>query len=96
MRCMRKLGDIFRGKKKLGTVVEDNNGKKTYLLNTHGKGIKFSRELKSNSRVTNSGRVKTDKNGNPKRLTKEQRAYRSGYLDCNRDHAKAYNAKKKK
>ncbi len=81
-------------KRQSGVTVTFNDGEKVTLLNPSGKGEKYAKELKENKRYTNDGKVKTDKNGKPLELTKEQRAYRSAYITALSDSAKAYNAKK--
>lgn len=80
--------------RKLGVRVTFNDDTETTLLNPSGKGAKYAKELKENKRYTNDGKIKTDDNGKPLELTKEQRAYRSAYLTALSDNAKAYNAKK--
>ena len=81
---------------KSGVTVTFNDGTETTLLNPSGKATKYAFELASDSRVTNNGAFKTDGDGNELSLTAEQRAYRSGYLDAQKDNAKVYNAKKAK
>ncbi len=77
------------GKVKSGTIVTFNDGSTKTLLTPAGKGEKYASELRDGVRYTNNGEVK--KNG----LTKQGRAYRSGYLDAQKDARSAYNAKKK-
>ena len=96
-----KLRDIFKidqkGKdRKVGVEVQDKKGNKKVLLTPSGKGMKYANELKGGFKITNEWQVKTDKDGNIPELTREERAYRSGYLDSQKDNAKAYNYKKKK
>ena len=79
----------------MAVVVTNNNGKKVTLLNPSEKGKKYAKELKQNVKRTNSGQIKTDKNKKGIRLTKEERAYRSGYLTAQSDSAKCYNATRK-
>lgn len=79
-----------------GTQVTNVNGKSTTLLTPAGKGAKAATELKMNARITNDGEVKTNKNGTPQKLSKAQRAWRSGYLAAQKDSANCYNAKQKK
>lgn len=77
------------------TLVREDNTEVT-LLNPSAKAAKYAKELKTGERFTNSGEQKKDDNGNVMKLTKkEQRAYRSGYLDAQKDNAKVYNAKNK-
>lgn len=81
--------------KKSGVTVTFNDGTETTLLTPSGKGDKYAAELGMGVRITNSGEFKRN-NGAEIPLTPEQRAYRSGYLDAQKDNAKAYNAKKLK
>ena len=89
-----KLRNFFTKNGKIGgVVVRNSKGGETTLLNTHGKGKKYAAEIRNNQRMTNRGVPKSDKNGEVQKLTKEQLAYRHGYLDCNADHAKAWKSK---
>lgn len=80
---------------KSGTVVEFKDGTSTTLLTPSGKATKYAGELAMGVKVTNDGEFKT-KNGKEVELDCCERAYRAGYLDAQKDNAKAYNAKKKK
>lgn len=75
---------------KSGTVVGFSDGSTKTLLTPAGKGEKYASELKNNERYTNNGEVKQGY------LTAEERAYRGGYLDAQKDARKAYNAKNKR
>lgn len=86
----------IRNGKRTGTNLIDEDGRKFALLTPHGKGAKYATELKENRRRTNDGLVKKDKNGKEQRLTKQQKAFRSGYLQAQTDSARAYKAKNKK
>jgi len=77
-------------------LFKTKKGKEIALLNPAEKGKKFSEELKTKTRQTNQGEVKVDKDGKPSRLTKQQAAYRSGYLEARKDSAKAYKFNQKK
>ena len=66
------------------------------LLNPQEKGLKAADELRNNIMLTNEGNIKFDNFGKPQKLTKEQRAYRSGYLDARKDSAKCWKAQQKK
>lgn len=78
----------------VGVQVENvKTGKKRILLNSHGKGAKYAAELKNGVQYSNAWQIKTDRQGEVRSLTKDQKAYRRGYLAANRDHADAYNAK---
>lgn len=82
------------GKNKLGVQVANSmTGQSVTLLNPYGKGRKYALELKNNVAVTNDGVVKVDKKNKPKRLTKQQRAFRAGYLQARTDSAKAFKSK---
>lgn len=77
-------------------VVNTKKGKKIRLLTPAQKGAKAAVELKRGVKMTNFGQVKVTQSGNPKKLTKAERAYRAGYLDARSDNAKAYVHNKKK
>ena len=62
------------------------------LLNPSEKAGKYARELKENKRYTNDMHCKKDKNGKSIKLTKEQRAFRAGYLTHSSDSNKAFNS----
>lgn len=66
------------------------------LLNPQEKGMKAADELRNNIMLTNDGNIKFDSFGKPQKLTKEQRAYRVGYLVARNDSAKCYKAQQKK
>lgn len=93
---------IFWGKKKAngerrknGVHLEnEKDGRKFTALNPSGKGAKYAKELKDGKRITNSGAPKLDSNGKQMGLTKQQRAFRSGYLQARKDNAEAYKATK--
>lgn len=64
------------------------------LLNPAEKGLKYTIELRHKKAITNDGQRKIDKNtGKQIKLTKEQLAYRSGYLSSCHDSQKAFRAK---
>lgn len=64
------------------------------LLNPAEKGLKYSIELKHKKAITNDGRRKLDpKTGRTKSLTKEQLAYRAGWLAHQKDSNKAFRSK---
>lgn len=77
-------------------IVETKNGKKVRLLTPDQKGAKAAVELKKGVKMTNFGKVKRNKDGSPKKLTKVERSYRAGYLDARNDNAKAYKHNRKK
>jgi hypothetical protein len=64
------------------------------LLNPSEKGRKYSIELKHGRAITNDGKRKIDKKtGMTKLLTKEQLAYRAGYLAHQKDSNNAFRFK---
>lgn len=64
----------------------------TYLNPTE-KGKKYAKELKEKKCYTNDLVPKKSENGRVRSLTKEQKAYRHGYLDARQDSANCYKAK---
>lgn len=78
-----------------GKRVVRRDGKEVILLNPAEKGRKYAAELSTGMRYTNDGNYKKDASGDVG-LSKEGRAYRSGYLDARRDSAKAYKHNLKK
>ena len=97
----KKIGILWGKKKANGerrkngvNLVNEKDGRKFTALNPSGKGAKYAKELKDGKRITNSGAPKLDDNGKQLGLTKQQRAYRSGYLQARKDSANAYNATK--
>lgn len=77
-----------------GKKVKTKRGKFITLLNPSEKAEKYASELRTGMRYTNDGAYKPDKNGEIG-LSKEGRAYRSGYLDARKDNARAYKHNKK-
>ncbi len=71
-------------------------GKIFTLLNPAEKGKKAAKELKTGKRYTNDGTPKRGRNGQPLKVTKAGKAWRSGYLSARKDNAEAYKAKRKK
>lgn len=66
------------------------------LLNPSEKGMKYAFELKTKHAITNTGKRKIDKKtGRTKKLTKEQLAFRAGYLEHQKDSNRAFRAKHK-
>ena len=76
--------------------MKTKSGKEIRLLTPSQKGAKAAVELKKGVKLTNFGKVKRDKGGNPLKLNKAERSYRAGYLDARTDNAKAYKHNKKK
>ncbi len=71
-------------------------GKIFTLLNPAEKAKKAVKELKTGKRYTNDGQPKRGRNGQQLKVTKEGKAWRSGYLNARKDNANAYKAKRKK
>ncbi len=63
------------------------------LLNPAEKSRKYSIEMKHKKALTNDGHRKMDENGKQIRLTKEQLAYRAGYLAACSDSQKSFKSK---
>ena len=78
-----------------GKKVKRKDGRYVTLLNPSEKAGKFAAELRTGMRYTNNGDYKPDKNGEIG-LSKEARAYRSGYLDARKDSANAWKHSQKK
>ena len=70
--------------------------KGSILLNPSEKALKYSIELKHKKALTNSGKRKMDKTGKQIRLTKEQQAFRAGYLTHQKDSNRAFRSKNPK
>ena len=83
-------------KKNKQIIVKTKSGKTVRLLNPAQKGGKYAFELKNGVKVTNFGSAKRNRDGSLRRLKKDERAYRAGYLDARNDNAKAYKHNKKK
>ena len=69
----------------MAKVVLNSNGKRIVLRNPSELSVRYARQLKQN-KVSETG----------KKLSKEDRAFRIGYLKAREDNNKAYNAKKTK
>lgn len=80
----------------MSRVVKRANGKTVTLLTPAEMGDKYAKELREGKRYTNAGEPKKGRNGQQLKVTKEGKAYRSGYLQARSDNAKAYNSKKKR
>lgn len=97
-----KITKIFWGKKnksgkptKNGVhLVNTEDGRRVTLLTPAGKGAKYAKELKDGKRITNDGSPKLNDKGEQLGLTKQQRAYRAGYLQARSDNSKAFKSKK--
>lgn len=76
--------------------VRSKTGKTVILLNPAERGKKFANELKHGYAKTNDNKTKRDDKGKAVKLTDEQRAFRSGYLQSRTDSAKAYKSKTRK
>ena len=75
----------------MAVLFKRKDGKTVTLLNPGEKGKKFAQELRDNRKYTNDGKLKSDAP-----LSKEEKAWRSGYLSARKDSAAAHNAKNKK
>lgn len=69
----------------MAKVVMSLTGKRIILRNPSELSERYARQLKQN-KVSETG----------KKLSKEERAFRKGYLKAREDNNKAYNAKKSK
>lgn len=84
---------IFKKNKKtgkenrVGTELHFNDGEIKKVLTPSGKAAKYATELREQKKFTNDGIVKKQ------RLSDVERAYRSGYLDSQRDSTDTYLAK---
>ena len=68
--------------------------KGSVLLNPSERAHKYAVELRHKKALTNAGKRKMDKKtGVQIRLTKEQQAFRAGYLQHQKDSNKAFRAK---
>lgn len=81
---------------KSGVKLTREDGTTFSLLNPSGKAAKYFVENQRGKLYTNAGELKKGKDNKPLTLTKEQKAYRAGYIDSQQDNAKAYKAKKAK
>lgn len=77
----------------MAVTVKSRRGKRVTLLNPSEKGNKYATELAYDVALTNDGEQKMDKHGRPKRLKTEQRAFRAGYLQAQKDSSKAFKSK---
>ncbi len=80
----------------MAVQVRSKRGKVVTLLNPSEKGGKYAAELSYGSKLTNAGYPKLTKDNAQIKLTKAERAYRSGYLDAQKDSARAFKAKQSK
>lgn len=71
-------------------------GKDVVLLNPSEKAGKYALELRDKKRYTNGMIPKTDGSGKEMALTKEQAAFRSGYLQAQKDSANCFKAREAK
>ena len=70
------------GKKvKLGVELTREDGTTFSLLNPSGKAAKYFVENQRGKLYTNAGQLKKGEDDKPLTLTKEQKAYRAGYID---------------
>lgn len=70
------------------------SGKKVYLLNPSERGRKYAIEMRSKRALTNDGKRKYySRTGQKMYLTKEQMAFRAGYLQHQKDSSKVFKSK---
>lgn len=73
-------------------------GNKKVLLTPAGKRAKYNAELDCGRGLTVQGEIKYNKDGSTHYLTKQQKAFRHGYLQAQNEqraiYAKAHNPKK--
>ncbi len=79
--------------KKKMIIVKNKKGNDVRLLRPDEKAQKYALEMKEKVHYNNMGKIKTNKQGEARRLTDIQRAWRSGYLAARQDNADVYNAK---
>lgn len=60
------------------------------LLNPSEKGRKYASEMRTGCAITNDFKRKKDNSGRNVKLTREQLAYRAGYLDHAKDSNRAF------
>lgn len=77
-------------------IVNKKTGNVFVLLNPYEKGKKYAIELRHDKKITNGGVRKKNKSGNYVKLSKQARAYRSGYLQARKDNANCFKARKKR
>lgn len=78
----------------MAVVVQNKKGNDVMLLNPFEKGQKMFCELREDVHFTNDMQhYKTNKDGKPRRLSDTQKAYRSGYLQAQKDSRHAFRAK---
>lgn len=77
-------------------IVNRKTGNVVTLLTPAEKGKKYAIELRHNQKITNSGVRKKGKNGKKITLSKQAKAYRSGYLQARQDNAKCFKAKRRR
>ncbi len=80
----------------MAVKVTSRSGKTVTLLNPAEKGRKAAAELKAGIKCTNDHKVKRNADGSVQRLTKDERAWRAGYLAARSDSAKAWKSQQKK
>ncbi len=79
---------------KHGTKITYADGTKQTLLNPAGKVAKAYKELRDGKRYLNNGHVKIDRQTNQEMpLSDTQKAWRSGYLQAQKDSSNAYKSK---
>ena len=91
-----KVRDRKSNGKKTGVVLKNNStGDEIVLLNPHGKYKKYQAEINKGVKLTNEGKIKRDKQGQPIALTQADIKYRQGYSSALIDQTKIFNGGKK-
>lgn len=80
-------------KRQAGVTVTFKDDMQVTLLNPSGKAGKYAEELKLGKRLTNDGKIKTDKDGKEIPLTEEGRRFRMGYIRAQADNSKSFKVK---
>lgn len=79
------IKDAQKSNSQKTVIVNQNTGAIRELETTSGKASRYASELKKGEGLS--------KGGKSKELTKESRAYRSGYLTAQKDAARAFKKK---
>ena len=77
----------------MAVIVKNSKGNNVMLLNPSEKGLKYSLEIKHKKALTNNGKRKIGEDGRQVRLNDTQLAWRAGYLQAQKDSAKAFKSK---
>lgn len=77
-------------KEKPPIMLRDRLGRLFRFLRPGEKSRKYADELHSGVRQTNDNVIKVDANGEPIKLSPNQKAWRSGYLAARKDNMRVY------